>query len=379
MKNSRKCVKRHFTSIIMVVLTTILLPTNSHAQKLDSDLRKAAKNGETEKVQNYLEKGASINSSDNKGKTALMLAAEEGHEDVVKLLLKGAADISAIDNTGESALDKARRKNRTKVVEILEFAQAQSKNTIEAYEDFLRHYPNGSFTIEARSGMEKLYFNQAQSKNTIETYDDFLKRYPNGSLTTEAWVRIEKLYFDQAQSKNTIDAYEDFIRRFPKGNLSAKAQSRLDKLYPQIKNAFLLTWDKLSKCDIIRNRNLNNKIKVRFGWAGNRPAYVLSPLDEDGQIESSGIIEELPERGITLNYSQNSKFLVMNGYLIDNRPDGKFFSVLGIGTYLLLLDSNEWIDICGIMFKGGAIKIVKEGFEFQAGTILRRPVEQIKD
>ena len=49
------------------------------------------------------------------------------------------------------------------------------------------------------------------------------------------------------------------------------------------------------------------------------------------------------------------------------RPDEMFFSALGVGTYLVLA-SEEWIEICGVTFKSGAINIVEKGLESQAGT-----------
>lgn len=104
-------------------------------------------------------------------------------------------------------------------------------NTISAYEEFLRRYPQGTLANEARSRIEKLYFDQAQAKNTIAAYDEFLRRYPQGRLADDTRSRREKLYWKDTEAINTIAAYEDFLRRYPQGTLAGEARSRREKLY----------------------------------------------------------------------------------------------------------------------------------------------------
>lgn len=93
---------------IMILIILFILPSISlTAQNIDSEFIKAAKKGKIDKVQTLMSDGASINSTDKRGRTALMLAAEKGHSNVVKLLLEHGADISTTDNKGETALAKA--------------------------------------------------------------------------------------------------------------------------------------------------------------------------------------------------------------------------------------------------------------------------------
>ena len=54
-----------------------------------------------------LDKGATLEARDDRGRTALMAAAELGHAEVVDLLLKRGADPHARDTAGKSAADLA--------------------------------------------------------------------------------------------------------------------------------------------------------------------------------------------------------------------------------------------------------------------------------
>ena len=50
---------------------------------------------------------------------------------------------------------------------------AENINTIEAYENFLKRYPNSEFAAEAHSRLEQLYFEQAKSTNNPENWRYF--------------------------------------------------------------------------------------------------------------------------------------------------------------------------------------------------------------
>ena len=111
---------------------------------------------------------------------------------------------------------------------------AKSTDTIQAYEEFLKRYPEGKFSDEACSRLEELYFQRATKANTIEVYREFLKRYPWGRFSDKARSRLEELYFQRASKTNTIEAYEEFLKHYPKGRFSEKACSRIKKLYKEM-------------------------------------------------------------------------------------------------------------------------------------------------
>ena len=84
----------------------------------------------------------------------------------------------------------------------------------------------------------KKAWEKAESENTIAAYEDLMKRYPEGPLADKARLKLEELHFEKAQTINTIPAYEDFLKRYPQGPVAAKARLGMEKLYNERNPAF---------------------------------------------------------------------------------------------------------------------------------------------
>lgn len=85
----------------------------------DKALIESAFNGDLAEVEVLLDKGASIEATDPKDRTALIWAAANGHAAVVELLHAKGADINAQDIDGQTALMYATRRADTPTVEFL--------------------------------------------------------------------------------------------------------------------------------------------------------------------------------------------------------------------------------------------------------------------
>ncbi len=106
------------------------MPTEPMPQTLDAadvaratGLMGAAKAGDLDKLQAWLEAGADVNAVDHLGKTALMHAADGHTQDVaglVSLLIAFGADIDAADGFGNSAAMRAALAGRWALVDLLE-------------------------------------------------------------------------------------------------------------------------------------------------------------------------------------------------------------------------------------------------------------------
>ena len=66
-------------------------------------------------------------------------------------------------------------------------------NSIEAFEDFLAHYPLSSHADEAHTRIETLYFAIAKATNTIEAYESYLETRPNGKFAEDVRFALETL------------------------------------------------------------------------------------------------------------------------------------------------------------------------------------------
>lgn len=77
------------------------------------------------------------------------------------------------------------------------FKHARMTDTVVAWEEFLRRYPEGDTTAKARQRLAELHedreWQRAGLANTVPAYQQYLRGYPQGRFATEALVRIANL------------------------------------------------------------------------------------------------------------------------------------------------------------------------------------------
>ena len=95
------------------------------------------------------------------------------------------------------------------------FKEAQEKNTIEAFKNYISAYPEGKFTNQAMEILDKLEFDEAKSFNTVDSYRSYILNHPNGKYIAHSMYLLEELEFSNAQSQNTVSAYKEFIIAYP--------------------------------------------------------------------------------------------------------------------------------------------------------------------
>ncbi|MDA2929700.1 ankyrin repeat domain-containing protein [Acidobacteria bacterium AH-259-O06] len=88
---------------IITILLGLLIPIPAFAQDVNTQLIKAAQDGQTEEVRSLLEAGVNVDAKDENGMTPLMWAAFGGSAKTVKVLLDAGADMSVKDKQGTTA------------------------------------------------------------------------------------------------------------------------------------------------------------------------------------------------------------------------------------------------------------------------------------
>ena len=89
----------------------------------------------------------------------------------------------------------------------------------------------GAMGLFMLSGCMMSYWEDTSSKNTIQAYESFLKEYPDEDISIEARSRLESLYFNKADHSYSIESYEEYLTRYPSGNYSDKAREKLEHFF----------------------------------------------------------------------------------------------------------------------------------------------------
>jgi cell division protein FtsN len=88
-----------------------------------------------------------------------------------------------------------------------DWEKTRASNTTDAYELFLKKYPNGEFSAQAKARVKELYeerdWQKARDTDTLDAYQTFLKQYPEGKWTEEARIRVENFTLASAPPNGT--------------------------------------------------------------------------------------------------------------------------------------------------------------------------------
>ncbi len=108
----------YYRYLSLIALSCISLAVHA-MQDLGQRLINSAFNGDIQKVQEFIDKGADVNAQDKHGATALMESAFYGYKDMAELLLKHGADVNVQDEDGITALMSAILNKHKAIVELL--------------------------------------------------------------------------------------------------------------------------------------------------------------------------------------------------------------------------------------------------------------------
>ncbi|MBW2415068.1 MAG: hypothetical protein JRG76_11230 [Deltaproteobacteria bacterium] len=101
----------------------------------------------------------------------------------------------------------------------------RKRDTVAAYNQFLREHPNSSFADEAE---QRLELRRIKTIPSIQGYETFVSKFPDSALIPELRAFIEPRFFERARAENSPDAYRQFLAMYPNGELYDKAVGNLD-------------------------------------------------------------------------------------------------------------------------------------------------------
>jgi TPR repeat protein len=146
----------------------------------------------------------------------------------IDLLKKREADAAAKKAEADKEAERKAKFSKRKVQDGLAWNKAIAANSIDGYEAYLKEFPNGKFTSQARAAMANLIkaakeksgreeeeaWNKATQENSIEAVEAFLNAYPESKMAGEANKLMAKLL----EEKNVpIRANEKGMEAFKAG------------------------------------------------------------------------------------------------------------------------------------------------------------------
>ena len=135
--------------LLMMAVFTPYMAAGEEAKAGEMTLLQAAKDGDTETVKTFIERGIDVNAQykdglilgpvrwivnalltgkdtkTRRGDTALIVAARWGHADIVRILLEAGAKVNAKNQNGTTALMAAERGGYDEIVEMLKKSGAK--------------------------------------------------------------------------------------------------------------------------------------------------------------------------------------------------------------------------------------------------------------
>jgi S1-C subfamily serine protease/outer membrane protein assembly factor BamD (BamD/ComL family) len=145
--------------------------------------------------------------------------------------------------------------------EKVQWEAAKKDGTQQAMATFLANFPDGSFTNQAQSAMEKLQreaegsqrrqaqvadYQAAIRDPSVSNIREYLSKHPNGQQSDEfqrMLLKTEKVQWERAKKVDSPSALSEFISEFSEGALVVQARSRLIALDESFWNSALKRGD----------------------------------------------------------------------------------------------------------------------------------------
>ncbi|XP_044749026.1 ankyrin-3-like isoform X4 [Coccinella septempunctata] len=165
---------------------------------------RAARNGQLEKVLEYLKTNIDINTSNANGLNALHLASKDGHVEIVEELLKRGAIVDAATKKGNTALHIASLAGQEEVVKLL-----------------VQH--GASVNVQSQNGFTPLYMAAQENHDNVVKF--LLANGANQSLSTEDGFTPLAVAMQQGHDKVVTVLLENDTRgkvRLPALHIAAK-------------------------------------------------------------------------------------------------------------------------------------------------------------
>lgn len=119
-----------------------------------------------------------------------------------------------------------------------EWSQANSLNTIAAYQAFVSKYPNDAHAADAMRRIADLQdlqaWSTAQAASTVQGYQQYISAEPNGAHSQAARDEIasreRSAAWHSVEANETAQSLQEFLQKYPTGTEADRARDKLKML-----------------------------------------------------------------------------------------------------------------------------------------------------
>jgi len=149
--------------------------------------------------------------------------------------LEGASVSSAQAPAATEVATPAAVEKNTQEYQLLELANGLSKDSkhrdaFNAYDKFLKDYPNSSFAADAKYGLGYSQFALKNYKSAIATQQKLLDMHPDSPKAPDAMLNIANSQIQLGLVPGAKRTLRDLISKFPNSEVTPTAQKRLKAL-----------------------------------------------------------------------------------------------------------------------------------------------------
>jgi len=172
-----------------------------------------------------------------------------------------------------------------------QFQKSCKKNSVEAYDNFMKKYPVSEYTEEAE-------FNKAVLLNTPDAFEYFITKYPSGKHNDLAESTRCRLAYLRIENSENIDLYKNFLEGFGDcsyyNNLVRRELTMLEYRRTEKINTIEAFID-------FRNRYPDSKYDLQVDYNIQKLKYEFA-LAENTLLAYNNFINKYPES----NYSRDA-------------------------------------------------------------------------
>lgn len=111
----------------------------------------------------------------------------------------------------------------------------KDKNNVQAYNGYIKKYPDGRHVKEAKERIDNLdddIWNSIKNSSaiSIDRLNSYKNRFPKGRHITECEEKIKDSEWISIQRENTIEAYQEFISKYPTSPHVSQAKARIKEI-----------------------------------------------------------------------------------------------------------------------------------------------------